>query len=89
MRCFSEPSSQQSGSFEILDIQPLLRDKPGAREVAAISGATEYDGVGFQYVEGTPVLSSITLKINAGETVALVGPTGTGETTMISLLIRF
>ena len=55
----------------------------------AIKGAVEYDGVEFHYVEGTPVLADVSLKIEPGETVALVGPTGAGKTTLVSLLMRF
>ncbi len=75
--------------FEILDIEPLLKDKAGAKELPVIKGAVEYDGVGFHYVEGAPVLEDVTLKIEPGETVALVGPTGAGKTTLVSLLMRF
>ena len=75
--------------FEILDIEPLLKDKSDAKEMPAIKGAVEYDGVEFHYVEGTPVLADVSLKIEPGETVALVGPTGAGKTTLVSLLMRF
>jgi ABC-type multidrug transport system fused ATPase/permease subunit len=75
--------------FEMLDIEPLLKDRSDAIELPEISGAIEYDGVGFHYVEGTPVLSDVTLRANPGETVALVGPTGAGKTTLVSLLMRF
>lgn len=75
--------------FEMLDIQPLLKDRFNAEALSEIKGAIEYDGVGFHYVEGTPVLSDVTLKAKPGETVALVGPTGAGKTTLVSLLMRF
>ena len=75
--------------FEILDIEPLLKDKSDAKEMPAIKGAVEYDGVELHYVEGTPVLADVSLKIEPGETVALVGPTGAGKTTLVSLLMRF
>ncbi len=75
--------------FEMLDIEPLLKDRADARELPEIEGAIEYDGVGFHYVEGPPVLSDVTLKARPGETVALVGPTGAGKTTLVSLLMRF
>jgi len=75
--------------FEILDIQPLLKDRADAKRLPRISGAIEYNGVGFHYVNDTPVLQDVTLKINPGETVALVGPTGAGKTTLVSLLMRF
>ena len=75
--------------FEMLDIEPLLQDRADAKALPEIKGAIEYDGVGFHYVEGTPVLSDVTLRANPGETVALVGPTGAGKTTLVSLLMRF
>ena len=75
--------------FEMLDIEPLLKDRADARELPEIKGAIEYNGVGFHYVEGPPVLSDVTLRVNPGETVALVGPTGAGKTTLVSLLMRF
>ncbi len=75
--------------FEILDIEPLLQDKPGAKALPTIKGAVRYDGVSFHYAEGSPVLRGIDLEIEPGETVALVGPTGAGKTTLVSLLMRF
>ena len=75
--------------FEILDIQPLLRDRADARQLPDVSGAIKYEAVGFHYVEGTPVLKDVTLEAKPGETLALVGPTGAGKTTLVSLLMRF
>ena len=75
--------------FEILDIEPLLRDKPGAKALHKVKGAVRYEAVSFHYVEGTPVLQDIDLRIEPGDTVALVGPTGAGKTTLVSLLMRF
>jgi ATP-binding cassette subfamily B protein len=75
--------------FEMLDIEPLLKDRVNAKALPEISGAIEYNGVSFHYAEGTPVLSDVTLRVKAGETVALVGPTGAGKTTLVSLLMRF
>ena len=69
--------------FEILDIEPELADKPGAAVLSAVRGEVTYQGVGFHYTPGTPVLSDVDLHIRAGETVALVGPTGAGKTTLV------
>ena len=75
--------------FEILDIEPELTDTPGAAVLSSVRGEVKYEGVGFHYTHGTPVLRDVDLHIRAGETVALVGPTGAGKTTLVSLLLRF
>jgi ATP-binding cassette subfamily B protein len=75
--------------FELLDVKPEIRDRPQAEELPPIRGEVRYEGVGFEYVRGIPVLQEINLHIKAGQTVALVGPTGAGKTTMVSLLARF
>ncbi|WP_323690361.1 ABC transporter ATP-binding protein [Rhizobium sp. AN95] len=74
---------------ELLDTAPDIIDAPDAIEAPALSGAIEYRHVGFSYAEGKQVLDNIDLKINAGETVAFVGPSGAGKTTLCSLLPRF
>ena len=75
--------------FEIMDIRPLLQDRPGAPALPPVRGAIRYEGVDFHYFEDTPVLRGVDLRIEPGETVALVGPTGAGKTTLVSLLMRF
>ena len=75
--------------FEMLDIPVELTDKPGAQTMPPIKGAVRYDHVQFAYEPSRPVLQDINLEIRAGETVALVGPTGAGKTTMVGLLARF
>jgi ATP-binding cassette subfamily B protein len=74
---------------ELLDTAPDIADAPDAIEAPALSGAIEYRQVGFGYAEGKQVLDNIDLKISAGETVAFVGPSGAGKTTLCSLLPRF
>jgi len=74
---------------ELLDTRPDIADRPGAQAVAGLRGDIEYDDVTFGYVAGRPVLSGISLSIQAGETVAFVGPSGAGKTTICSLLPRF
>ena len=75
--------------FEILDIEPEVADRPGATRLSDVRGAVRFEGVGFAYNPDAPVLEDINLVIEPGETVALVGPTGAGKTTLASLLLRF
>jgi len=75
--------------FEIIDTQPELVDAPDAVGVDDFEGDVEFNDVDFEYVPGVPVLKNITLKAEPGQTVALVGPTGAGKTTIVNLLTRF
>ena len=74
--------------FELMDVEPELEDKPDAKKVETVSGDVRFEGVGFHYVEDEPVLHDVDLHVPAGQTVALVGPTGAGKTTIVSLLLR-
>ncbi|MFC0407288.1 ABC transporter ATP-binding protein [Roseomonas elaeocarpi] len=74
---------------ELLDTAPEVADRPGARVVTQVQGAIRYEGVRFGYTPDKPVLSNIDLEIRAGESVAFVGPSGAGKTTICSLLPRF
>ncbi len=74
--------------FEILDMNPDVEEKDDAIDLPSVKGEISYEGVGFHYEEDEPVLQGVDLKITAGQTVALVGPTGAGKTTMVSLLLR-
>jgi ATP-binding cassette subfamily B protein len=75
--------------FEILDTAPELVDRPDATELPKIEGRVTFDHVSFSYVDGVPVLRDFDLDVRPGETIALVGPTGAGKSTIISLLARF
>ena len=75
--------------FEMLDLHPDFEDKPDAVHVDRVRGDVRYQGVGFFYEPDVPVLQGVDLEARAGETVALVGPTGAGKTTLVSLLLRF
>jgi len=75
--------------FEILDEQPELTDAPDAVVLDGIAGEVVFDGVDFAYVEDVPVIKNMSLRAEPGQTVALVGPTGAGKTTMVNLLTRF
>jgi ATP-binding cassette subfamily B protein len=76
-------------TFEVLDIEPAPVNKPDAVELDHVRGEVRYEGVDFAYDPQTRVLQDIDLTIKPGETVALVGPTGAGKTTLVSLLLRF
>lgn len=75
--------------FELLDTLPEITDAPDAVPLPPIQGRVEFDHVHFAYKEGERVLQDICLTAEPGQTVALVGPTGVGKTTMVSLLTRF
>ena len=75
--------------FELLDVKPQVSERPGAEKLPLIRGEVRYEGGDFQYTPGTPVLHHVDLRIRAGETVALVSPTGAGKTTLASLLLRY
>ena len=75
--------------FEIIDLRPEVQDTPDAAEMPPIRGDVRYEGVSFHYVPGIDVLTDINLSIRPGETVALVGPTGAGKSTFVTLLTRF
>jgi len=74
--------------FEILDRQPLLTSPPDAPPLPAGGGRVELRGVSFAYEGGAPVLEAIDLDVAAGSTVALVGATGAGKTTLVNLVPR-
>ena len=75
--------------FEIIDTQPELSDAPGAVALDDIVGEVRFDHVNFGYVPGVPVIKDMSLAAQPGQTIALVGPTGAGKTTIINLLTRF
>ena len=82
--------SMASGSriFDLMDRVPDMIERPDVQPMEEIKGEVEFQDVHFSYVEGEEVLKGINLLVNAGETVAVVGPTGAGKTSIISLLSR-
>ncbi len=74
--------------FEVMDAEKE-KDKSGARDIAGIAGYVNLEGVRFSYVPGHEILKGMDIVARQGETVAIVGPTGAGKTTIINLLTRF
>jgi ATP-binding cassette subfamily B multidrug efflux pump len=75
--------------FGLLDTEPDMQDKPNAREMPAIQGRVEFDKVYAEYKPGEPVLKDVDLSVEPGQTIAIVGPTGAGKTTIANLIPRF
>jgi len=75
--------------FEVLDVPLTIADRPGAADPATIAGAVEFRDVTFGYAKNQPVLKDVNFTVAPGEVVALVGPTGSGKTSITSLLHRF
>ena len=75
--------------FETLDEPATIADKPNAQDIGDITGEVNFDDVTFSYEQGKTVLEHISFDVKPGESVALVGPTGAGKSTVVSLLSRF
>lgn len=75
--------------FSLIDAVPDIVDKPDAHDVEHLRGDIIFERVDFQYEEGKPILSDFNLHVRHGETIALVGPTGGGKSTIVNLLCRF
>ncbi len=75
--------------FEILDTEPNVQDKEGALELQDLEGHVQFDNVVFGYEAGLPVLHGVSIEAKPNETIALVGPTGAGKSSIINLLCRF
>jgi subfamily B ATP-binding cassette protein MsbA len=74
---------------EVLDIESRVRDMPGARPAPKFKGRISFDHVSFSYDDGKQVLNDVSFTIEAGQVAAIVGPSGTGKTTLVSLIPRF
>jgi ATP-binding cassette subfamily B protein len=75
--------------FTLLDSVPEVYDRPGSIDPGTIRGTIEFDHVDFTYEDGKPVLTDFSMKVEPGEMIALVGPTGGGKSTIVNLLCRF
>jgi len=74
---------------EVLETDREVKDLPGARRAPRFRGKIEFENVSFNYNPDSPVLKNVSFKVEPGQTAALVGPTGAGKTTIISLIPRF
>ena len=90
---FSEIYMQGMAGFgrflEVMNTEPAITDAPDARELSGVRGEVEYRDVRFAYADGVPVLDGVSLHIAPGESLAVVGSSGGGKTTLCSLLPRF
>ena len=75
--------------FDLLEATPAIVSKPGAVKLNGVKKGIEYKDVCFEYIPGKPVLKHINLKIDKGETIAFVGNSGGGKSTMVNILPRF
>ena len=86
---FNSAAGASERIFELLDEKPEIADAPDARELPPVEGSVAFESVTFAYEPGADVLSEITFDVEPGQTVALVGPSGAGKTTLMSLIPRF
>ena len=74
---------------EILEVEPTISDKPGAKELPAVKKSIDYKNVDFEYTPGVPVLKNVSFSVKPGMRVAFVGNSGGGKSTLVNLLPRF
>jgi subfamily B ATP-binding cassette protein MsbA len=86
---FSKAAVAYERIQEVLDIDSRIRDLPDAREAPPFKGEIEFDCVSFSYSADAPVLKNVSFRIQPGQVAAIVGPSGTGKTTIVSLIPRF
>ena len=89
MEVFTDGTAGFQRFLELMRVQPDIADAPDARPLPPVRGQVDYNDVSFDYAEGTTVLSHVDLHIAPGETLAVVGPSGGGKTTLCNLIPRF
>jgi subfamily B ATP-binding cassette protein MsbA len=75
--------------FDILDVEPTITDRPNAKRIDVAKGDVSLENVDFSYADGKPVLQGVSLSVEASKTVALVGQSGAGKSTILNLIPRF
>jgi ATP-binding cassette subfamily B protein len=75
--------------FEILDTEPMVKEKPNALNLGRVKGAVSFKDVSFGYNQGAPVIKHVSLDVQPGQLVALLGGSGSGKTTLVNLVSRF
>ena len=86
---FAEGLTAARRLFAALDVQPEVADAPGAKVLDRSLGTLAFEDLGFAYADAAPTLDMINFKVERGQTVALVGPSGGGKTTLLNLIPRF
>jgi ATP-binding cassette subfamily B protein len=86
---FARAQSSGERIYDILDAESAVKEKPGAVELTQVAGHIRFEGVSFAYDQISPVLKDIEIDAKPGQMIALLGPTGSGKTTVVNLLPRF
>ena len=86
---YSRAASSGQRIFDVLDAQSPVRERPHARDLKDVKGRVTFEGVSFNYNSVSPVLKDVSFEAKPGQVIALVGATGSGKTTIVSLIPRF
>ena len=86
---FQQVSAASSRVFEVLDAKEEVEDKKDAIKVNSVKGEVNFENVDFSYSKNVPLIENMNLKVNPGDSIAIVGPTGAGKTTLVNLIMRF
>jgi ABC-type multidrug transport system fused ATPase/permease subunit len=89
VQMFARAGASGDRIFEVLDAESAVKEKPDARPLADVRGRVRFEDVSFSYDAISPVLRDVTFEAQPGQVVALLGPTGSGKTTIVNLLPRF